>query len=166
MTSLPSGWIEVTDTSSERKYYYKSECEQKNHKIINDILNAEWQYECTEYPKELECCICLSLLEDPVMHKCGNLFCSQCITNLTICPLCRDEINENNITGTDKLPLIIQNMSFGFIVVKCLKCAASCTIRKSFDPGRKRACRSAIRPHGVCRAGCGCARARGALTHP
>mmetsp|Transcript_39987 Transcript_39987/g.159077 ORF Transcript_39987/g.159077 Transcript_39987/m.159077 type:complete len:141 (+) Transcript_39987:332-754(+) len=44
-------------------------------------------------PVDVECPICLMMLYRPVLHRCGNGFCMDCVERATVnrCPICRRE---------------------------------------------------------------------------
>lgn len=57
---------------------------------------------------ELICCICTSILEDPVESPCRHVFCSQCIktwlSNQKSCPHCRAPVHKRDLQGV--VPLL------------------------------------------------------------
>ena len=98
--------------------YHFGVMEQQN-KIIDELLNEEWEYEINNLPEDLQCCIDLDILKDPVLHSdCGNLFCRECIMKVSKCPICRYDIKETVLLP---VPNAIKN-NIADVKVKCKKC--------------------------------------------
>ncbi|KAJ8024961.1 Breast cancer type 1 susceptibility protein-like [Holothuria leucospilota] len=69
----------------------------------------------TQMQKNLECSICLELLQDPVLTKCEHHFCNFCILALlqskrrpsAPCPLCKEPITKRSLTTHSTLKSIV-----------------------------------------------------------
>jgi len=67
----------------------------------------------------LECSICLFPFKNPMEHiLCGNIFCLNCISSVSLCPLCRKISNSETLR---KPSLLIQRMIDALPVV-CQEC--------------------------------------------
>jgi len=101
----------------EKKKKKKRKEEEENRKRRKEeeelIQNAKV---LSMVEKDLECPICLLPLWNPVIHSCGNMFCSSCIEKVSNCPLCR-----NPIGSPTKAPLFVLNRTKE-IRVECPNC--------------------------------------------
>jgi len=64
------------------------------------------------------CCICLDVMDDPLMSPCRHAFCSQCILGVfgrsrepKTCPLCRTDFTRDQLTKPPTQPAVLEESS-------------------------------------------------------
>ncbi len=115
------------------------------NKCVDSLINKKWEYEPIKPSKELECCICMDIFIDPVLHTlCGNMFCRECIMKVSKCPICRKEIKESDLVPA---PNYVKNQ-LAQVKVKCKQCNQEMTREASAT--HKESCEF------DCPFGCGC----------
>jgi hypothetical protein len=80
-----------------------------------------------------ECSVCLETPTNPVKTKCNHIFCSECIKNLSKCPNCRADIEDDDISNicyvcsdTITFPIITRcNHAFCY---NCIKWKTICPV--------------------------------------
>jgi hypothetical protein len=76
--------------------------------------------------------VCLDALFQPVIHECGNMFCSKClelyIESVDKCPLCRGPCGKDTLKGV--IPRFVLS-TLDEQKVKCPSCGTTKTARKS-----------------------------------
>lgn len=86
-----------------------------------------------EVNPELICCICASVLEDPIESPCRHVFCTECITKWlgvrNTCPTCREPLR--NFQMKPALP-ILRNI-IGKLRIRCDYIAYGCTQIVDFE---------------------------------
>jgi len=93
----------------------------------------------------LKCPVCLDLLQAPVVHDCGNLFCAGCVQHLRSCPCCRGELSQTQ--PFHRAPLYVSQ--------KLLSLCETCNICHQQVPRNDLAIH-AMACHPLCPNGCGC----------
>ena len=77
--------------------------------------------------KTFECPICLEVFDNPVNDNCGHTFCEECLklclSNETICPISKKEIN-------NFAPNLILKHLFTQITLKCKVCSEDITLEE------------------------------------
>jgi len=51
----------------------------------------------------LICPICLEVLNNPVVHSCGNTFCADCVKSVSSCPMCRESCTFHDFNPPSKI---------------------------------------------------------------
>src|SRR4051812_21156583 len=58
--------------------------------FLGDACAPQFHYVALDgVDDELLCSVCTDPFVNPVVHDCGNTFCRACVTQTTVCPLCR-----------------------------------------------------------------------------
>ena len=70
------------------------------------ILSVLEKMNKKEELKEENCSICFDILEDPVLTKCGHLFCNECLDMCLKakprCPMCKTNLKGTEIIKVNK----------------------------------------------------------------
>jgi hypothetical protein len=95
---------------------------QKSYNIVEtDLLQYDVAH-CVNPNNQLNeytCCICLYLLNDPILLPCNHTICNNCIDSIknNSCPICRRKYNLNNIIVDQNMKNIMDNID-----VNCPNC--------------------------------------------
>lgn len=91
---------------------YQLEAEQGVIMVLNQLRQQKFIPDSLR--KELECLVCLEIIKEPTLTKCGHSFCNDCIRKVLNtqkeCPVCRDEQNLEDLCANHILRKLIDSI--------------------------------------------------------
>jgi len=111
---------------------------EEQQEILKKAASRKPEYEFDKTQPEYDsylCPICSEVMKDPVVHSCGNMFCSECIKSVTSCPVCRKQATKKDFNPAPKL---ITNKILSFKVI-CKACKETMTL-EAFNASHAKNC--------------------------
>jgi len=102
---------------------------EEQQRVLNKILSTKPTCKFDETQPGFTtflCSVCLGVFKNPVDHSCGNTFCSDCVKNVSSCPLCRKESKTEDYKPAS---LIVKN-SISSLRVVCDACGKGMTYQE------------------------------------